>query len=104
MASKRTDIGKILATAAVVLLLCVIVLVQVPELISLNEDTTNDFIVHKANVADLLVLPDPDKYLRIADIQSESRAPESVFSRLSQFEIAALVPSELSILHSIIRT
>ena len=104
MASKQTDIGKIVATGAIVLLMCVIVLVQVPELVSLNEDTTNDFLIHRANAADLLVLPDPSKYLRIADIQSESPAPESVFSRLSQLEISALVPSELSILHSVIRT
>jgi hypothetical protein len=104
MASKQTDIGKIVATGAIVLLMCVIVLVQVPELVSLNEDTTNDFLIHRANAADLLVLPDPSKYLRIADIQSESPAAESVFSCLTQFEIAALVPSELSILYSVIRT
>jgi hypothetical protein len=53
MASKQTDIGKIVATGAIVLLMCVIVLVQVPELVSLNEDTTNDFVVLPAKTGHL---------------------------------------------------
>jgi putative cell wall-binding protein len=104
VASKRTHLRKILAPGLFVLLLCVIVLVQFPELISLNEDTTNDFIIRKANTADLLAAPDACRHLRITDIVAESPALESLFSRLSQFETAAFVPAELSILHSVLRT
>ena len=104
MASKRTYLRKILAPGLFVLLVCVIVLVQFPELISLNEDTTNDFIIRKVNTADSLVVPDACRHQSITDIVAESPALESLFSRLSQFESAALVPTELSILHSVLRT
>ena len=104
MASKRTHLRKILAPVLFVLLVCVIVLVQFPELISLNEDTTNDFIIRKVNTADSLVVPDACRHQSITDIVAESPALESLFSRLSQFETTVLVPSDLSILHSVLRT
>jgi hypothetical protein len=104
VASKRTHLRKILAPVLFVLLVCVIVLVQFPELISLNEDTTNDFIIRKVNTADSLVVPDACRHQSITDIVAESPALESLFSRLSQFETTVLVPSDLSILHSVLRT
>jgi hypothetical protein len=104
VAGNRTHFGKILAPTLLVLLLCVIVLAQFSELIFLNEDTTNDFIIRKANTADSLVVPEASRHQRITDIVSESPALESLFSRLSQFESAALVPTELSIFHSVLRT
>jgi hypothetical protein len=104
VASKRTQIGKIFTPGLFVLLLCVIVLVQFPELISLNEDTTNDFIIRKANIADSLAVPDACRHQRITDIVAESPALASLFLRLSQFETVALVPTQLSILHSVLRT
>jgi hypothetical protein len=104
VARKGTHFGKILAPGLFVLFLCVIVLVQFPELISLNEDTTNDFIIRKVNTADSLVVPDACRHQSITDIVAESPALESLFSRLSQFETTVLVPSDLSILHSVLRT
>ena len=104
MARRRTHIGKILVTAFCVLLLCSVVAAEIPEFVSLLDDTSNDFTVRRTNTVDLLVSVNASMHLQIAEIESESPATQLLFSRLGTLEKAASVTSEPSILHSVLRT
>jgi hypothetical protein len=104
MIPPRTKIRKILVASLVCLLLCGIVASEFPELLTLTNDTSNDFTVRNANTAGLRALPDAHRPVRVADINSSAPAAILLQSRLIAFEKAAPVPSELFILHSILRT
>ena len=102
MAFNRTHIRKVLIPALVFLVLSGIVVAEFPELLTLTENTTNDFTVRKTTTTVLLVFLDTSKYVRMAGLDSAS-APGLLFSRLSPFEKAVLVPSRLFLLHSDLR-
>ena len=99
----RTKIRKILVAALVSLLLCGIVVSEIPELLTLTDNTSNDFAVRKTSTEGLRALPDVRRPVRIADINSTVPAAILLHSRLKPFEKAAPVPSELLILHSTLR-
>jgi hypothetical protein len=103
MISERIGIGKILARAVLCLLLFGIVAGELPELLTLTDNTTNDFTVSSAHSVVPPVRLNGSKNVRIADKDS-APAPNLFFSRLSAFEKAELVPSDIFILHSILRT
>jgi hypothetical protein len=103
MASKRISIGKILARALLCLLLCGIVAGELPELLSLTDNTTNDFTVRGARSVAPPIRLNASQNGRIADKDS-APAPDFLISRESPFEKAELVPSDILILHSILRT
>jgi len=103
MVSKRISIGKILARALLCLLLCGIVAGEFPELLSLTDNATNDFTVRGARSVVPTVRLNTSKHVRIADRDSVP-ASNLLFSRLSPFEKAELIPSDVFILHSILRT
>jgi hypothetical protein len=103
MASKRISIGKILARALLCLLLCAIVAGELPELLSLTDNATNDFTVSGARPVVPPVRLNASKHVRIADKDS-APAPNLLFSRQSPFKKAELVPSDVLILYSILRT
>jgi hypothetical protein len=50
MAFRRAHIRKIFVPAPVFLVLSVIVVAELPELLTLTDDTTNDLTVRKANI------------------------------------------------------
>jgi len=99
----RAKIRKIIVASLVSLLLCSIVASEFPELLSLTDNTVNDFTVRKTSTEGLRALPDVRRPVRIADINSSVPAAILLHSRLIPFEKAAPVPSELLILHSILR-
>ena len=101
--SKRIRIGKILARALLYLLVCGIFAGELPELLSLTDNATNDFMVRGARSVVPPVHLKASKHVRIADKDS-APAPNLLFSRLSPFERAELVPSDVFILYSILRT
>lgn len=68
MAFRRAHIRKIFVPAPVFLVLSVIVVAELPELLTLTDDTTNDLTVRKANIVVLRVLPDVSKYGRMSDV------------------------------------
>ena len=103
MGRVRANIGRILVSVPVFLLLCGIVGTEFPEFLSLTDITANDFTVRKANIVVLRALPDAGRHVRMTDIDFNVSAPTSRFSHLNPFEKAALPPSELFILHSILR-
>jgi hypothetical protein len=101
--SKRIGIGKIFARALLFLLLCGIVAGEFPELLSLTDNTANDFTVRSAQSVVPPVRLNVTKNVRIAD-KDFALAHNLLFSRLSPFEKAELVPSDVFILYSILRT
>ena len=104
MSFGRTDIGKILLRALVLLLLCGIVVEEFPELLSLTDNATNDFTVIRINSRTSPTLVHAAGHVRKADLDSYTYAPELCFSRVSSFDKAELVPSGAFILHSVLRT
>lgn len=104
MASARIKIGKILVPVLISLLLCGIVAAEFPELLSLTDNTANDFTVGKAKTAVSHSLPDASRRVRMTDVDSNVLTPSSILLRLSRLEKTPLFPSELSVLHSVLRT
>ncbi len=98
-----TKIRKILVASLVVLLLCSIVASEFPELLSLTDNTSNDFTLRKINTERLGALSDAGGPVRIADLNSSVLATTLVHSPLIPLEKAP-VSSELFILHSVLRT
>lgn len=104
MARRRTHIGGILVPALAFLLLCGIVFAEFPELLSLTDNTANDFTIRKTDTFALPVHLYVDGHIRILDIDSKILVLNFHFSRLSPFEKTALVPTKLFILLSDLRT
>jgi hypothetical protein len=100
----RIKLRKILLVSLVSMLLCGVVTSEFPELLSLTDNTSNDFTVRNTSTAGLRALPGAHRPVRIADINCRVPAAILLHSRLIAFEKAAAVPSELFILHSILRT
>lgn len=103
MASRRTHIRKILPPAIVFLVLSGIVVAQFPELLSLIDDTTNDFTVRKTNTVVLSVLLGGSEVVRMSGLFSGS-ASGLLLSRPSPYDKLASAPSKLFLLHSDLRT
>ena len=104
MARGRTRIGGVFAQVIVFLLLCGIVGGEFPELLSLIDNTSNDFTVRKTNSTVSSLPRDAGRYRRVLDVEANIAAHDGTFSRFSPFEKAELVPSDVFILYSILRT
>jgi hypothetical protein len=104
MTRGRTHNGRIIVFVLVVLMLCVIVTVELPELLSLADNTSNDFTVRKINTADPFLLNVSIRHRRSADVEFCSSAPEFPFSNLNSFEKTQSVSSRLFVLYSDLRT
>jgi hypothetical protein len=101
MLSKRISIGKIVAEALVLLLLCGIVAGEFPELLCLTDNTANDFTVRRIDPVVSPSLLVASSHVRQA---SNTYTPELLFLSASPFEKTVLIPSGAFILHSILRT
>jgi hypothetical protein len=101
---ERITIRKMLVASLFSLLLCGVVTSEFPELLSLTDNTSNDFTLRKTNTEGLSALPDVHRPVRIAHIDSSVPAALLLHSRLIPFEKAAPILSELFILHSVLRT
>ena len=93
MVSKRIIISKILAQAVLCLLSCGIVAGELPELLSLTDNATNDFTVRGARSVVPTVRLKASKHVRIVD--KAAPAPNLLLSRLG--------PSDIFIFCSILR-
>ncbi|MGA8034712.1 MAG: hypothetical protein WA823_08260 [Candidatus Acidiferrales bacterium] len=104
MTRGQTGIGRILISALVVLLLCGIVAGEFPELLTLTDNTTNDFTVVKSKSAasSLQVVAGSQRYVAYSNT---SIAAFGWFStRLDRFEHSALIPTDRCTLHCVLRT
>lgn len=103
MASKRTHVRNFLIPALLFLVLSGIVVAEIPELLTLTENTTNDFTVRNINTAVLRVFLETRNYVGIDGVDSAS-ASALLFSRSTPLDNAALVPSKLFLHNSDLRT
>jgi len=104
MANRKERIGRILVTALAVLVLCGIVAAELPELLSLTDDTTNDFSLRNTNA---LVSParlHAHRPVAIVDPDANPAGSHFFLLRLNPFDPAALAPSDLFLRYSVLRT
>src|SRR5271170_2942944 len=102
MANRKERIGRILVTALAVLVLCGIVAAELPELLSLTDDTANDFSLRNTNT---LVLParlHAHRPVAIVDADAGPAGSHFFSLRLNSFDPAALTPSELFLRYSVL--
>ena len=104
MARRLASFGKILVPALALLLLCGIAAAEIPELLSLTDNTSNDFSVCKADPLVLSVRFEASRGNPVVDSDSNASAHDFLFSHLNPFDQAILVPSEQFLLHSVLRT
>jgi hypothetical protein len=103
MAHKRTQVGKILVTVVVCLLLCGIVAGEFPELLSLTDNATNDFTVVRTESTALPILVHASSH-PAAEMNGKISATTLLFSDLSPLQEAASIPSQRSTLYFVLRT
>ena len=101
--SRRNIAVKTFVTAIVGLLLCGIVAAELPELLSLADNTSNDFTVCKVSLS-LLPTAKSVQNVQKAAIDLKDSSHNSLFLHLAPFVGAELIPALLFILHSILRT
>jgi len=94
---------RIVAAALLSLMLCAIVVSEVPELLSLTDNTANDFTMRRAGSLVLPVLQSA-KDVGKTGIDFNHPAFGSFHSRLGTFKKAELVPTFLVILYTVLRT
>lgn len=104
MSRVHLNIGRILVPALLSLLLCGIVAAEFPELLSLNDNTSNDFTVSKTTSMVSPLARDASQHHRVSDAQPHIAVHDPLFSRLSPFEKAELAPADVLIHHFIFRT
>ena len=93
----------ILLSALVGVLFWGLITAELPELLSLTDNTSNDFSICRANSSSFLDLRDT-KIFRIVAVGFKNSEPHGFVSHLITFEKAVLVPSDLLILYSVLRT
>jgi hypothetical protein len=104
MARERTKFEKILVAAVICLLLCAIVAGEFPELLSLTDNTTNDFTVVRTKSMALHILVHANSRRAVSETNAGIIATISLFSHLSPFQEAVPIPSRPSALYSVLRT
>ena len=100
MASAQIKIGKILVLVLVSLLLCGIVAAEFPELLSLTDNTANDFTVSKTNPS-VPPVRQAVAALRSAAAHFEKSAPVELKLHFSTIKLT--VSSDVLALHSVLR-
>src|ERR1700689_3672659 len=93
MARERTKFEKFLVTAVICLLVCAIVAGELPELLSLTDNATNDFTVVQTKSMALHVLVHASSRHPVSDSNGGIIATTSLFSHLSPVQEAVSIPS-----------
>jgi hypothetical protein len=101
--SRRVIVVRTLVTALASVLVCGIVVAELPELLSLTDNTSNDFTIRKPNSSVSPVLQSA-KNVRKATTDLNDSSHGSFVLHQGTFEKAELVPTFLLYLHSILRT
>jgi len=104
MKRKRARIGRKFGQVIVFLLLCGIVGGEIPELLALTDNTTNDFTILKMNSAISPRLRNTRGRIRVADVaELKITAHDMLFQHFHPFERAAF-SSGAFILGTVLRT
>lgn len=104
MIRKGASVGRIVAQSIVFLLLCGIVGGEIPELLALTDNTSNDFTVCKTNSVISLIRYYTKRYIRVANAGPNIAAHGMLFPRLGPFEQVVVVSSAGLILDTVLRT
>jgi hypothetical protein len=104
MQHNRSRYRKIIVPVLVILMLCIVVTLEFPELLTLTDNTSNDFAVRRTNTSDQLVLQVSSRHQRSTDVEFYSSAPEVALSHVCSFEKVPQSLSKLFILLSDLRT
>jgi hypothetical protein len=104
MARTRTNIGRILVSALVFLMLCGIVATEFPELLTLTDCTRNDFTLGRADSRVAILQRCPNTNARLADLGLNIPAITLPYSRFTPFERATLVSSDAVTFRFVLRT
>lgn len=105
MARARMKIVGVLVPALFLLLMCGIVAAEFPELLSLTDNTANDFTICKVKTLQSHDVPDASRAARTIDINS-TRAAYGLLdhSSLRPSEQGSSLTLEAVILHPVLRT
>jgi len=98
----RTPHRTILIPAMAFLILCGIVVAELPELLCLTDNTTNDFTVRKAPAAVVRVFVETKIHVGVFAVNAASPL-ELLFSSPGSMDNVAAFPSKLFLLHSDLR-
>jgi hypothetical protein len=105
MARARLKIVGLLVPALLSLLLCGIVAAEFPELLSLTDNTANDFAICKVKPLSVHDVRDAGRAVRTIDMDSTRSASARLLSHLRLLEEAgSLLTSEAVILRPVLRT
>jgi len=102
MARARLKIVGVLVPALLLLLLCGIVAAEFPELLSLTDNTANDFC--KVKTLGSHDFPEASRAARTVDIDSSWAVSALLYSRLKPSEQGSLLAPKVIILHPVLRT
>ena len=97
-------LGRLLIPALLCLLLFGILSAELPELLSLTDNTANDFTVRNSNISVSRAHSHPRRPVRIADINSSTSASAPPIWSLRPAETAASLGTCFLILHPVLRT
>jgi hypothetical protein len=102
MSRRRITLAGLLAPLVASLLILGVVAVELPELVSLVDDTTNDFVVRKGgHTESTLTVTAPSQNL--GSFQGKHFAPEAHQECAAGFVVPLVGSSELFLLHSVLR-
>ena len=104
MIRKRNSTGRFVRQLIVLLLLCGIAGGEIPELLTLTDNTANDFAVRKTDSVISPLLRCGNRHVRVADARPSSAMNDVLFPRFDTFEKASLVSSAALILDTVLRT
>jgi hypothetical protein len=104
MARPRTNFGKTFLVGVIVLLLCSVVVGELPELLTLTDNATNDFTVVGIKSLTSFSLLAATKNLRVSDMNSNTVSPALVFSHAEPFAKEAHTRSGYFVLDFVLRT
>ena len=104
MARARLKIAGVLVPALLLLLLCGIAAAEFPELLSLTDNTANDFTICKVKTLGSHDFPEASRAGRTVDIDSSRAVSALLYSRLRPSEQGSLLAPKAIILHPVLRT
>jgi hypothetical protein len=98
-----TNTGKVVPRVVVCLLLCGLFAGELPELLTLVDNTANDYTICSAGPASSTVSPIAKKRVQIADSNCNMRAPEFFSSLMRPLKKNVIVSSDAFVLDSVLR-
>jgi hypothetical protein len=104
MRRTRTNIGRILVPALVLLIFCGIVAAEFPELLTLTDSSRNDFTIRKVDSKASTIQDSASTHSRLAELSFNSPAIDLLFLSLRPIQSRTLVSSDIVTPYFVLRT